>query len=80
MPKPLKFPPELKVRLTADWLIEHTNIFNQANPEEKPFSAMTAFRIKKRFKAYWDTWIAPDLQKLMEGENDSPRAQDQAGN
>ena len=65
MPKnPQKFPPELKVRLTVDWLVNHTAIF-APHEGERPFSSITAFRIKKRFEAYWNAWIAPDLDKIM---------------
>lgn len=63
MPKPA-FPPDLRVRLTSEWLINHTAIF-VAQEGEKPFSAMTAYRIKKRFEAYWQTWIAPELEELI---------------
>jgi len=59
-----QFPPELKVRLTSDWLLNHTAIF-KPHEGETPFSEMTAFRIKKRFESYWATWIAPELEELI---------------
>ena len=66
-----KFPPDLKVRLTSEWLINHTAIFTP-HDGERPFSSITAFRIKKRFESYWATWIAPELEELIGKAIQSP--------
>jgi len=47
----------LKNRLSPDWLIKHTEIFNEGYEGR---------RIAAKFREYWNSYILPDLEKLLD--------------
>lgn len=47
----------LKNRLTPDWLIKHTEIFNEGYEGR---------RIAAKFREYWNSYISRDLEKVMD--------------
>jgi hypothetical protein len=52
----------LKQRLTPEFLVNKTNIFESLKPEDKA-------RVFAEFKAYWNEWIQSDLEELFDNEN-----------
>jgi hypothetical protein len=56
----------LRQRLSIDFLLNRTAIFEALPNEGDVFDKYTAKQIRARFVAYWSAWVERDLKNLFD--------------